>query len=163
MLMKVKHRYLVGLKNVLERPDDVFEGPVPGAIRYMVSRNYKIAKEEVDSILQEFPIAQEYMEYQGKRTQIFRDAKVETDPQFFALPEEERAEINKRLADLDEEYKDAISAEREMSAAREEFLDQELEVNLYTVKPDALNLKEPNGWQAWNILFNDGNGIIRED
>lgn len=165
MMMTVKRNYLIQLKNLLEHPENVFDGPIPGAIRYMVSMNYKIAKEEFDTVLQAFPFDQKYMEYQEKRRAYLRENGIVVDADFFAKDEDTRNTINERLNAMAVEYKDAIEAETAIDKERDAFLDQDTEVNLYTIKPEQVNIKstpeDNDGWAPWSVLFNDGNGIVR--
>lgn len=165
MMMNVKRNYLIQLKTVLEHPESIFEGPVTGAIRYMVSMNYKVAKEEFDTVLQAFPFDEKYLEFQQKRREYLTSVGVQTDADFLRKDEDTRNAISERLNAIAEEYKDAIDVENELDKERDAFLEQTVDVNLYTIKPNELLLKTTEtsqGWDVWNVLFNDGNGIVRE-
>ena len=63
-----------------------------------------------------------------------------------------------------EPYEDAIKAQDEINKAKAETLDEDVEVELRTITPEELPtiVIENDDWQVWNILFNDGNGIVRE-
>jgi len=161
MKLTVTHQYLIDLANILARPDLVFEGPVAGSLGYKVAMNQKTAKAFYDGFIQAFPSDPKWEQYVQLHNTLFRDAKVNTDAELASLPEEERSELMKKSADLDEEYKEAIEKERATDTERRKLLAEKVEVDLYTISPDEIKLKDPDGWRIWTVLFNDGEGIIR--
>ena len=72
--------------------------------------------------------------------------------------------LEERIKVYAEPYEDAIKAQEEINKARTETLNEDVEVELRTITPDELPaiILEHEDWQVWNVLFNDGNGIVRE-
>jgi len=162
MKMKVKHQYLIDLANILSRPDLVFAGLVTGSLGYKISMNCKTAKTYYDGFMQAFPSDPKWDEYVQRHNQLFAAANVRVEADLANLPEEERTELLKKSADLDEEFKDVREKENAVEIERRKLLAEEVEVDLYTISPDEITLKDPEGWRVWTVLFNDGEGIIRE-
>ena len=77
--------------------------------------------------------------------------------------QEKQAEITEAVAKIDAEYKEVIEKNRALEGERRKTLDEMVEVDLYTVKPTDIHIKGENSWEIWEILYNDGNGIIRDD
>lgn len=162
MKMTVTHQYLIDLANILSRPELVFAGNVPGSLGYKISMNLKTAKMYQDGFVQAFPMDPKWEEYVLRHNKLFSDANVRTDADMGNLPEADRVELMKKSADLDEEYKEVREKERATEVERQKLLAEKVEVDLYTVAPNEITLKDPDGWRIWPILFNDGEGIIRE-
>lgn len=162
MKMTVKHQYLVDLANILSRPELVFEGPVAGSLGYKISMNLKTAKTYFDGLMQAFPTDPKWEQYAVLHNKLFTDANVKTDADLSNLPETERAELMKKSAELDEEYKDVREKEQAAEIERRKLLEEKVDVDLYVISPNEITLKDPDGWRLWSILFNDGEGIIRE-
>ena len=160
--MTVKHQYLIDLANILSRPDLVFAGQVTGSLGYKISMNQKTAKTFLDGFLQAFPSDPKWDEYVQRHNQLFSEANVRVEADLANLPEEERAELLKKSADLDEEFKEVREKEQATEVERRKLLDEKVEVDLYVISPNEITLKDPDGWRLWTVLFNDGEGIIRE-
>lgn len=163
MKMTVKRSYLLDLQNVLVNADKVFAKPISGRFRYMASLNAKVCGDERDAVMQAFPYDETWIEFERKRVSIIREGGIETNDDLLKLSEEERVALEERVGKLADEYKDAIEAEKELDKARDEFLAEEIEVDLRTTTPDELpEIIAGDDWNVWNILFNNGNGIVRE-
>ena len=162
MKMTVKHQYLIDLANILVRPELVFDGPVSGSLGYKISMNYKTAKSYLEGFLQAFPSDPKWDEYVQRHNQLFFDAKVKVEADLNNLSEEDRTELLKKSADLDEEFKEVRDKEQATEVERRKLLDEKVEVDLYVISPNEITFKDPDGWRLWTVLFNDGEGIIRE-
>jgi len=164
MKMTVKRGYLLELRNVLANADRVFGGPIPCKVRYAFSVNMKRCNEEAKEISEGFPNDEKWVEYEQGRISILREAGVNSNADIAKLSKDELAALEERVKVYGEPYEDAIKAQGEIDKAREETLAEEIEVDLRTVTPDELpDIKiENEDWKVWNVLFNDGNGIVRE-
>lgn len=163
MKMTVKHSYLIQLANLLAQPDRIFSGDCKGSIAYKVYMDRNVAKTYYDGFMQAYPTDPKWNEYTRKHDAIYEEANVTTTDQFAALPEEQRAEITAKVAAVDEEYKDVIEKNKAMEAERRSTLEETVEVDLYTVNSSDISIQGPNSWAIWDALFNNGNGIIRDD
>ena len=152
MKMSVTHQYLIDLANILSRPELVFAGQVPGSLGYKISMNLKTAKIYQDGFIQAFPMDPKWEEYVVRHNKLFSEANVRTDADLGNLPEAERAELMKKSVDLDEEYKDTREKERATEMERQKLLAEKVEVDLYTVTPDEITLKDPDGWRIWPVM-----------
>ena len=161
MQMKVTQGYLVKLANYLAQPERIFGGKCSGRVAYSVYMNSKVAKTYLDGFNQAFPPDPKWQEYSFKHDQVYVEAKVTTMEQLMALPPEQQAEIQKKVAEIDGEYKDTIDKERATELERNKLLAEEVEVDLHTVTPDDIEIVGPDSWRIWTDLFNDGNGFIR--
>lgn len=163
MHMTVKHGYLVQLANILEQPERIFGGTCSGSVAYKVYMNRNLAKTYRDGFLQAFPVDPKWAEYSRKHDAVYDEANVKTARELAALPQEQQADISARVAAIDEEYRDVIEKENAAEVERRRMLDEDVEVDLYTVKPDEVEISGPDAWALWSVLFNDGNGFIRPD
>ena len=163
MKMTVKHIYLIQLANILANPGRVFAGDCQGNVAYKVYMNRNVAKTYLDGFMQAFPEDPKWFEYTQKHDAVYAEANVQTAAELAALPPEKQAEITDKVAKIDAEYKDVIEKNRALEAERRKTLDELVEVDLYTVKPTDIHIKGEDAWDIWNALFNEGNGIIRDD
>jgi hypothetical protein len=161
MQMKVTQGYLVKLANYLAQPDRIFGGKCSGRVAYSVYMNSKVAKTYLDAFAEAFPPDPKWQEYSFKHDQVYVEAKVSTMEQLMALPPEQQAEIQKRISEIDAEYKDVIEKEQATEKERQKLLDEEVEVDLRTVTPDDIEIVGPDSWKIWTELFNGENGFIR--
>ena len=161
MHMTVKHGYLIQIANILEYPERIFGGKCNGSVAYKVYMNRNVAKTYLEGFRQAFPADPQWLEYSRKHDAVYADAHVTTTQELAALPQEKQDEINSAIHAIDEEYKDVIEKEHATEAERRKMLDEDVEVDLYTVDPDEIEISGQDAWQLWAILFNDGNGFIR--
>ena len=162
MHMTVKHSYLIQLANILEHPERIFGGKCSGSVAYKVYMNFNTAKPFREGFQQAFPADPKWIEYSHKHDNVYAEAKVNTIQELAALPQEKQDEINAAIAAIDEEYKDTIEKEHAAELERRKMLDEDVEVDLYTVSPDDIEIAGQDAWQLWAVLFNEGNGFIRE-
>lgn len=164
MKMTVKRGYLIQLRNILVNADRIFGGPIPCKVRYAFSVNLKRCNDEAKEIDDGFPPDEKWLEYERGRVAILREAGINTNADIAKLSKEQIDALEERIKVYGEPYEEAIKAQNEINKARNETLEEEIEVELRTVTPDDLPsiIVENEDWQVWNILFNDGNGIVRE-
>ncbi len=163
MKMTVKHSYLIQLANILAQPDRIFSGDCKGNIAYKVYMDRNVAKTYYDGFMQAYPVDPKWGEYTAKHDAIYEEANVRTTSDFAALPEDQRAEITAKVAAIDEEYKDVIDKNNATEAERRKTLEETVEVDLYTINSADVSIQGPNAWAIWDALFNNGNGIIRDE
>ena len=164
MKMTVKRRYLLQLRSILINADQIFGGPIPCKVRYAFSVNLKRCNEEAREIYEGFPPDAKWVEYETGRKAILHECGIDKDEHLQKLSTEQLNSLEERIKVYAEPYEEAIKAQAEINKAKNETLDEEIEVDLRTVTPDELPniVVENEDWQVWNILFNDGNGIVRE-
>lgn len=163
MKMTVKHSYLIQLANILANPASIFAGDCQGNVAYKVYMNRNLAKTYYDGFVQAFPADPKWIEYTQKHDAVYAEVNVQTQAQLAALPPEKQAEITSRVAEIDAEYKDVIEKNKVVEAERRKTLDDIVEVDLYTVKPTDIFIRGEGAWEIWDILWNNGNGFIRDD
>lgn len=149
--MKVTRGYAIELCQVLHNADKLFESPITGRFRYMASYNLKKVDEERRLTLEAYPFDPRYVEFEEKLEAIKREAG---GPQKInQMSDVEKDQLEQRIIALEKEYEDALDAEREMSKGREEFLKEEIELELRTITPDDIpNIVAANHWQIWNLI-----------
>lgn len=164
MKMTVKRKYLLELRNILLNADRVFGGVIPSKVRYAFSVNMKRCNEEAKEIEEGFPNDEKWMEYERGRVNILHEAGINSNADIAKLDKDQINALEERIKVFAEPYGDAIKAQDEINKARMETLDEDIEVELRTITPAELPniIIEKEDWQIWNILFNDGNGIVRE-
>ena len=164
MKMTVKRGYLLDLRNILANADKIFGNPIPCRVRYAFSVNLKRCNEEAKEIEEGFPDDEKWVEYEKGRINILHESGINSNADIPKLTNEQLSAIEERVKVYAEPYAEAIAAQKEIDKARKETLHEEVEVDLRTVTPDELPtiVIDKEDWQVWNILFNDGNGIVRE-
>jgi hypothetical protein len=164
MKMTVKRKYLLELRSILANANQIFGGTIPSKVRYAFSVNMKRCNEEAREIEEGFPNDEKWMEYERGRIDILHEAGINSNDDLNKLTTEQMGSLEERIKVYAEPYEDAIKAQEEINKARMETLDEDVEVELRTITPDELPpiILETDDWQVWNVLFNDGNGIVRE-
>lgn len=164
MKMTIKRRYLLDLRGILVNADRIFGGTIPSKVRYAFSVNLKRCNEEAKEIEEGFPNDAKWVEYERGRVAMLHEAGINSNEDLKKLSTEQLNSLEERVKVYAEPYEDAIKSQEEINKAREETLDEDIEVELRTITPDELPtiILENEDWQVWNILFNDGNGIVRE-
>jgi hypothetical protein len=149
--MKVKREYTIKLNNACRNGQ--FEQPISGRFRYMLSNNLKTTEEERKLILEAFPADPKFLEYDSKRRKINDEYKI-TDPTDIEKMETDikDAYLNKHEV-LKTEYVDALSVQDEINKELNTFLQEEIEIDLKTVKPDDVPvILNKNHWEIWDAL-----------
>ncbi len=164
MKMTVKRKYLLDLRNIFASADKIFGGKIPSKVRYAFSVNMKRCSEEAKEIEEGFPNDEKWLEYERGRINLLHEAGVNSNADLAKLNTEQLNALEERIKVYAEPYEDAIKAQEEIIKARTETLNEDVEVELRTITPDELPtiILEHEDWQVWNVLFNDGNGIVRE-
>lgn len=164
MKMTVKRKYLLELRNIFANAHKIFGSKIPSKVRYAFSVDMKRCNEEAKEIDEGFPDDEKWIEYERGRIAMLHDAGVNSNDDLANLSAEQLAALEERIKVYAEPYEEAIKAEQEIKNARAETLEEDVEVDLRTITPDELPeiITETDHWQVWNILFNDGNGIVRE-
>ena len=162
--MTVKRKYLLELRNIFVNADRIFGGKIPSKVRYAFSVNMKRCNEEAKEIEEGFPNDEKWIEYERGRIEILHEAGINSNDDIPNLTAEQLNALEERIKVYAEPYEEAIKAQDEINKARSETLEEDVEVDLRTITPDELPtiIIENDDWQIWNILFNDGNGIVRE-
>ena len=170
MKMTVTEGYLVTLADILTNPPAIFDGDCDGSVAMHIYLDREIANKHRDAFRQAFPDVTEYSEYVREHDAVYAEANVSTVDGLNALPEEQRAEITARIADIDAKYKDIIEKQRMVERNRREALSAEVTEDLYTVSPSDIKIRKGNmnilgsainPWQVWQLMYADGKGIIR--
>jgi len=170
MKMTVTEGYLVTLAAILANPPAIFDGDCKGSVAMNIYLDRELANQHRDAFRQAYPDVPEYYDYIKERNPIYEAVHVETVDQLNKLPEEQRAEVIKKVADLDAKYKDAIEKQQKVERDRREALAGEVTVELHQVDATDISIKTgsikipgsaANPWEIWQILYADGNGIIR--
>ena len=164
MKMTVKRKYLLDLRDIFANADKIFGGQIPSKVRYAFSVDMKRCNEEAKEIEEGFPNDEKWLEYERGRINLLHEAGVNSNADLAKLSTEQLNALEERIKVYAEPYEDAIKAQEEINKARTETLNEDVEVELRTITPDELPtiILEHEDWQVWNVLFNDGNGIVRE-
>ena len=164
MKMTVKRKYLLDLRAIFANANTIFGGAIPSKVRYAFSVNMKRCNEEAKEIEEGFPPDEKWLEYERGRVAILHEAGINSNEDLAKLSTEQLSALEERIKVFAEPYEDAIKAQDEINKAKAETLDEDVEVELRTITPEELPtiVIENEDWQVWNILFNDGNGIVRE-
>ena len=164
MKMTVKRKYLLELRSILANANQIFGGTIPSKVRYAFSVNMKRCNEEAKEIEEGFPNDEKWVEYERGRINLLHEAGVNSNEDLTKLSTEQLNALEERIKVFAEPYEDAIKAQEEIVKARTDTLNEDVEVELRTITPDELPdiILENDEWQVWNVLFNDGNGIVRE-
>jgi hypothetical protein len=164
MKMTVKRKYLLELRSILANANQIFGGTIPSKVRYAFSVNMKRCNEEAKEIEEGFPNDEKWVEYERGRINLLHEAGVNSNADLKKLSTEQFNALEERIKVFAEPYEDAIKAQDEINKARLETLNEDVEVEFRTITPDELPniILENDDWHVWNVLFNDGNGIVRE-
>ena len=170
MKMTVTEGYLVTLASILANPPAIFDGDCKGSVAMNIYLDREVANQHRDAFRQAYPDVPEYFDYIKERNAVYQAAKVVTVDDLNKLPEDQRAEVTKQVADLDAKYKDAIEKQQKVERDRREALESEVTVELHQVDAPDISIKTGsiqitgsavNPWEIWQLLYADGNGIIR--
>lgn len=152
--MKLTRAKVLELNHILANAK--FEMPISARFRYTVSQNVKITKGEIDAINEAFKAPEEINEYNSRRQKIIAESGISTDEEYHEMEEEARKELDDKIKSLDEEYKELLTEVQEIENERSEFLQEEVDLDLKTIKVDDMpDISEDNQyphWQIWAIL-----------
>ena len=166
-MVKMTRRKLIDLGMVLAQAEHIFKQPITGRFYYAATKNRAIAQEELKLTQEAYPDSQEIMQYDQKRIALINEVGESIKEGFSNLPVTERdAIINSpsmtpekkdalmaKIAELDTEYKDALEEFRKTDAQRNEFLAEEIEVDVKIVKPEEVpEIVDGDGWKIYSIL-----------
>ena len=158
--MKIKRKEVYAFYNVVGNAQ--FEMPIKTGFRYMLSKNLKKCKTEMETTDDLFPIPKEYEEYLKMRQHIFskfgiklgnngavdiRDVK--------ALGEEKEIQLNDELGKLLENSKEVLEQVTTLTTEKMKFIEEEVEIDFEKAKIDdipTISEKEENHWDVWRLL-----------
>jgi len=168
--MKLKRRQLLDMGAVLMSAEQIFKAPITGKFYYACMKNRAVAQEEYKLSTEANPYPEQFNEYENKRIAIINEVGESVRKGFTDLPTGERdAIINSRdkdvmpadkhdllisrLNDLNKEYKDLLDEVAQIDKKRNEFLDEEDEYIIKTVKPEEVpEIVGGNGWVVYAAL-----------
>lgn len=168
--MKLKRRQLLDMGAVLMSAEQIFKAPIKGKFYYACMKNRAVAQEEYKLSTEANPYPEQYSEYDNKRVAIINEVGETVREGFGGLSIEERDSIINsrdpkvmpadkhdllisRLNDLNKEYKDLLDEVAQIDQKRNEFLDEEDEYVIKTVKPDEIpEIVGGNGWLVYAAL-----------
>ena len=140
-----------------------FELPIKTAFRYMLSKNLKKTKAEIDETESLFPAPAGYDEYFSARVAAFteygvsvaQNGSVDFDS-VNALTPEQSAALNDKLEKLIESNKDVLDQVKILNDEKIKFLDEIIDIDMETVKlTDVPDISEQNGdahWEIWRLI-----------
>lgn len=153
--MKITKEQLLHFDDTLVKIRDAYKGQkvVSAKFFYALKRNLDITKNEVFKIRGDLinkytqsnsdPVAQEY---EQKRQAICIDhankkedgSPIINEQHNYDIPQEKMEAFRAKFAELNEEYKEYITKRSEQSKEIENFLQEEIEIKLYTIPVDLL-------------------------
>lgn len=153
--MKISRRKVVDLGLVLMQAEQLFKAPITGKFYYACVKNREMAKEEYKLYMEANPYPPQWNEYENKRIAILNEVGETIREGFSTLPGEERDAILTstdpsvmppekhdlllgRINDLRKEYKDVIDEVENINRKRDEFLNEEDDFPIKTVKLSEL-------------------------
>ena len=162
--MKISRRKVINLGLILMQAEKVFKAPITGKFYYAVAKNREMAREEYKLYIEANPYPPQWDEFDNTRTAIYnevgesvqegfsklppqaRDAILNSnDPK--VMPEDKRELLITRLNELVEKNKDLLEEVKAIDARREEFLDEEDDFAIKTVKlSDVPEIVAGNGY-----------------
>ena len=175
--MKISRRKVINLGFVLMQAEQLFKTPITGKFYSAVAKNRDMAKEEYKLSLDANPYPPQWNEYENKRIAILneigesvqqgftqldpsvRDSILNsTDPN--VMPVETRELLIARIHELREQNKDLLEEVATIDKKREEFLDEEDDFVIKTVKlSEVPEIVDGNGYQ----IMTDLDPMIAED
>lgn len=155
-MKKVKRAYAINLNLMLEHADQVFKAPVSAWFRYFVTHNLKVTGEERKNTVEAFPPDKAFLEAEQRRFAIQKELGFNTQADFQNASPEAREELERKILDLREECKEAYENEAIIDKNRNEFCDEEIELDLRTIElervPEFAGTNEQQNWYYWNLL-----------
>jgi len=154
MKMKLKRRQVIELNHVLTTTK--FDLPINGKFRYALTANTKITGDEIKQLNEAFPPCPAFIEFKKKEGEIYKSFSVNSQESIDKLEEGKRQDLEEKLIALRGDYDPAIKDQDAINKERIDFSEEEIEIDLKTVKPeDTPNISEDNKyfhWDIWNTL-----------
>ena len=154
MRRKLKRRQIIELNHVLTTTK--FDMPINGKFRYALTANTKITGEEITQLNDAFPPCPTFIEFKQKEAELYKVFGVTSLDHMNTIEEAKRQDIEERIIELRNEYESAIKEQDVINKERIEFAEEEIEIDLKTVKAeDTPNISEDNKyyhWDIWNTL-----------
>lgn len=160
--MKIKRKDLYAFFNIVGNAQFDTSKPLKTSFRYMLSKNLKKCKAEMEETDALFPAPAGYEDYLRERVQTFQKFGLTVNPngtvaieQIRALGPEKEAELSDLLSKLTENNRELIEQVDILNAEKFKFVEEEVEIDFEKVPitdvPD-ISEKEPNHWEIWNLL-----------
>lgn len=158
--MKLSRRKVIDLGFVLIQAEKLFKAPIVGKFCYAVMKNREMAKEEYKLSIEANPYPPQWEEYENKRIAILNEVGESVVEGFSKLPPQERDRILNsqdpnvmpvdkrellisRINELRDQNKELLDEVTAIDQRREEFLDEEDDFVIKTVKlsevPEIIN------------------------
>ena len=166
-MVKITRKQLIDLGMVLAQAEHIFKQPIAGRFYYAATKNKAIAQEELKLTQEAYPESPEIAEYDQKRIALINEVG-ETIREGFAnlsvqerdiiinsssLTAEKKDQLMAKIAELDAEYKDALDEFRKTDVQRVDFLNEEIDVDIKTVKPEEVpEIVDGDAWKIYGIL-----------
>ena len=152
--MKITRTSVLELNNVLKSTQWIM--PIKSAFRYAISYNVKSTDKEIEAINEAFPAPEGYQSFLDGERAITAKYKITEQKQFDALADEVKEVIEAELKAYREVNKDFIDELNAIEKEKSEFLKEEVEIDLRTVKLDLMadiddGQKYPH-WEIWRVL-----------
>ena len=149
--MQISRRKVIDMGMVLLQAESLFKQPITGKFYYACVKNRDLAKEEYKLSMEANPYPPQYDEYENKRVAIINEVGESVKEGFSKLSNQERDAILTsadpnvmptdkrelligRVNDLRNEYKDLLDEVDSINRKRDEFLDEEDDFPIKTVK-----------------------------
>lgn len=166
MKKMINRNKLISLQTIFSRLEDFFEGRdgkfSPEFLNFAI-KNLKSINAELE-LINSNPALQypsKYTEYEDKRIDLLKEyAELDENGNFILLDgtteatfaDGKREEYNSVLSELREEYKDVITEADEINKVKEEFMNGESELDVYTIYykslPDFISKGKAPGWST---------------
>ena len=155
----VEREKILKMNGILQQAERIFGNKVSSKFYAAVKYNREKAEEERKMTFEAYPVDPKYIEYDQNRLAIFGEEGITTDQQLYALslkdPEKFNA-IQERQRKLLEEFKDAIEAEKKMSAERLAYFKEQVTIDLQVVSmddvPEFAEGDQINTWEVFDAL-----------
>lgn len=152
--MKLTRKNVVELDHVLKTTN--YDMPIGARFRYTTSSNLKVTGAEIAEINAAFPVPDAYKEFKQKENAVYVEFGVTNINDIAKFEEEKKQALEAKFDALKEEYADAIDEYNAIEKEKIDFLNEEIEINLRTVKVDDVpNIATENvypHWEIWRVL-----------
>jgi hypothetical protein len=163
--MKISRRKVIDLGFVLMQAENLFKAPITGKFYYAVVKNRELAKEEYKLSVEANPYPPQWDEYENNRIAILNEVGESVKEGFSQLSNQERDSILNssdptvmpvekrelliaRVNELRDKNKDLLDEVASIDQKRNEFLDEEDDFAIKTVKLSEIpEIVDGNGFQ----------------
>ena len=122
----------------------------------MLTKNLKATDSEIEEINEAFPIPDSVREFRIKELELFKKYGVNGPADTASFEEEKKLAFDEEYATLNQENADTIEEFKAYEKEKLEFLGEEIEFSLHTIKVDDVpDISAENTyphWEIWNIL-----------